>query len=72
MGFCALSPHDMRRRRCIETAFESDRLWAARLRRAYELVVPVVRRDVRPEVQEEEANRQSQPQVRAPKGGKVA
>lgn len=56
----------------MEIAFESDRLWAARLHRAYELVVPVIRREVRAEAQEEEANRQLQPQVPAPKGGTVA
>ena len=61
----------MWRRRCIETAFESDRLWAARLRRAYELVVPVLRREVRAEAHETGTDQQIQPQVRAPKGGKV-
>ena len=58
----------MRRRQCIEIAFESDRLWSTRLRRAYDLVVPVARREERAEAKKAVTDQQIQPRAR-PEGG---
>jgi hypothetical protein len=67
-----LRPNGMRRRLHIQVVFEPARLSADHLRSAYELVVPIVRRDVRASVEAEAHDQQRRERTRSPREEKAA